>query len=194
MIVNKRKLAEIIGCTEETLTQWQKQGMPILLSRMGREGNQYETTAVLSWLEARRQSDAPPTDYDTERTRKVKLEADILALQKSQLEGRLIPADKAEQAWFALTAAFRSRMLSIPSKCAPQITGLESFIEVERLLSDAIHDALAELAASDLADRVTEQFSDANECSSSAHQADSQPVGEPESTPKRRRQRRAGAI
>lgn len=194
MIVNKRKLAEIVGCTEETLTQWQKQGMPILLSRLGREGNQYETTAVLSWLEARRQSDAPPTDYDTERTRKVKLEADILALQKAQLEGRLIPADKAEQAWAALVAAFRSRMLSIPSKCAPPIAGLESFIEVERLLSDAIHDALAELADSDLATRVTDQFSDAVECSSTANQADSEPMGESESTSKRRRQRRAGPI
>lgn len=194
MIVNKRKLADIIGCTEETLSNWQKQGMPILLKRIGREGNEYETSAVISWLDARRQSDAPPTDYDTERTRKVKLEADILGLEKSQLEGKLIPAEKVEQAWIAMASAFRAKILSIPSKYAPQLTGLLSFIEIERILNDAIYAALTELSDASMAEGIAVQFDEDHRNTEAAAEPHSQPVGESKPAPKRRGQRRARAV
>lgn len=161
MIVNKRQLADIFGVAEETLTQWQKQGMPILLQRKGQQGNQYETKAVIEWINARRASDEPPTDYDTERTRKVKLEADILALEKAKIEGKLIPADKAETAWVKLTSAFRAKLLSIPNKYAPILAAQTGFIEIEQTLNDAIYRALNELSDSDLAERITDQFDEA---------------------------------
>lgn len=172
MIVNKKTLAEFLGVTEETLTQWQNQGMPILLKRLGRSGSQYDTKAVIDWMEATRNSDSPPTDYNTERTRKVKLEADILSLEKAQLQGRLIPAEKAEQAWSTMAAAFRAKMLSIPSRCAIQIIGL-SVIESEKILRDLINEALAELSESDLADRITESFEYSAENSTATSDIDS---------------------
>ena len=177
MIVNKRQLADIMGCTEETLSQWEKQGMPVLLKRRGCAGNQYETAAVIGWRDARGQSDAPPTDYETERTRKVKIEADILSLEKAQLEGRLIPADKAEQAWTKLVAAFRARMLAVPSKCAPLVAGL-SFIDAERVMADAVSDALRELSDGELADGIADEFAADDERDAPAAEPDGQPVGE----------------
>lgn len=176
MIVNKRQLADIMGCTEETLSQWTKQGMPVLLQRLGKAGNQYETAAVISWREARNQSDSPPTDYETERTRKVKIEADILAFEKAKLEGKLIPAETVELAWTRMAVEFRAKMLSIPTKCAPLVSGL-SFIEVETVLTDAINDALSALANNDLADSIANQFEDCDARSETATEADRQPVG-----------------
>lgn len=177
MIVNKRQLSDILGVTEETLTQWAKQGMPVVLKRRGSAGNQYESTAVLSWLDAKKQSDSPPTDWDTERTRKVKLEADILALQKSQLEGRLIPAEKVEEAWTATMAVFRARMLAMPSILAPALIGLETFIDAETLLRESINNALHELSRSDLAAGIAEELDGGDSDRESAPGPDDQPMG-----------------
>lgn len=176
MIVNKRQLADIMGCTEETLSQWTKQGMPVLLQRRGVAGNQYETAAVIAWRDARNQSDSPPTDYETERTRKVKIEADILALEKAQLEGRLIPVEIVEQSWLRMAVAFRAKMLSIPSKCAPRVCGL-SFIEAETILTDAINDALSTLANAELADSIANQFEDCGPCGETTAKPDDQSMG-----------------
>ena len=177
MIVNKRQLSDILGVTEETLTQWAKQGMPVVLKRRGSAGNQYESTAVLSWLDAKRQSDSPPTDYETERTRKVKLEADILALQKSQLEGRLIPSEKVEEAWTATMAVFRARMMAMPSILAPALVGLETFIDAETLVRDAIYSALHELSRSDLAAGIAEELDGGDSSRRATAETDDQPVG-----------------
>lgn len=182
MIVNKRQLADVMGCTEETLSQWEKQGMPVQLKRKGCAGNQYETAAIIGWRDARNQSDAPPTDYETERTRKVKLEADILALEKAQLEGRLIPADKAESAWISLVSAFRAKMLAIPSKCAPLVVGI-SYLDAESLLSDAIHNALSDLATGELADGIADQFTTDDEREPPAAEADREPMGRRRAAP-----------
>lgn len=150
MIVNKRQLSDILGNTEETLTQWQKQGMPILLSRRGAAGNQYETKDVLAWIDAQRQSDEPVTDYNAERTRKVKIEADILALDKAQKQGKLIAADIVEESWIRLVCAFKAKMLAIPTKCAPAVVSATTFIEVEEILKVVIYDALSELSAENI--------------------------------------------
>ena len=178
MIVNKRQLADILGTTEETLTQWAKQGMPILLKRLGREGNQYETAAVISWLDARHKSDDPPTDYETERTRKVKLEADILALEKAQLEGHLIPSEKVEASWIGMISAFRAKMIAIPYKYAPLVAG-KSFIEVETLLTDAIHAALEELYNDDdVGNCIKSDLESGTQSDQAATEADGERVGE----------------
>ena len=47
MIVNKRELADIIGKSEEWLTQMQKMpDFPVLVKRLGRGGSDYETKEV----------------------------------------------------------------------------------------------------------------------------------------------------
>lgn len=194
MIVNKRQLADILGVSEESLTQWGKQGMPILLQQKGSAGNQYDTAAVIAWREARAMSDQPVTDYDTERTRKVKIEADILGIQKAQIEGRMIPSEKVEAAWVSLVSAFRSRMLALPSRCAPIVAGMGSYIEIERALTDNIHEALMELSNGQLAERIASEFNEGIGDSEAATEANSIPMGEFEPVPKRRRQRRTGKV
>jgi phage terminase Nu1 subunit (DNA packaging protein) len=194
MIVNKRQLSDILGNTEETLTQWQKQGMPILLSRRGAAGNQYETKDVLAWIDAQRQSDEPVTDYNTERTRKVKIEADILALDKAQKQGKLIDADTVEESWIRMVCAFKAKILAIPTKCAPAVVAASTFIEVEELLKTAIYDALSELSTenieySDPADPVIR-----SEDGEAAAEDDGEPMGQQPAKAKRGRQRGTGTI
>lgn len=186
MIVNKRQLSDILGNTEETLTQWQKQGMPILLSRRGAAGNQYETKDVLAWIDAQRQSDDPVTDYNTERTRKVKIEADILALDKAQKQGKLIDADTVEESWVRMICAFKAKMLAIPTKCAPTVVSATTFIEIEEILKVAIYDALSELSTENIQYSDPENTAVGAEDGEAAAEDDGEPVGQQPTKAKRR--------
>jgi len=178
MLVNKRELADILGCDEGSLTRWAKQGMPVLMKQRGAAGYKYETAAVIAWFEARHKSDDPPTDYDTERTRKVKLEADILALEKAQLEGHLIPSEKVEASWIGMISAFRATMIAIPYKYAPLVAG-KSFIEVETLLTDAIHAALEEVSNDDdVGNCLKSDLESGSQGDQATTETDSQRVGE----------------
>src|SRR3990172_13341229 len=49
MIVNKHQLADVMGVSERTLSEWQEDGLPI--KSVGGRGmeNQYETAEVIEW-------------------------------------------------------------------------------------------------------------------------------------------------
>lgn len=175
MRINKAGLAQIFGVSQETLTQWQKQGMPFIRAQKRGQANEYDTVAVLAWKVARDQSDQPVTDYDTERTRKVKLEADKLALEVAEKRGDLIPAEQVESAVADMVAAFRARCLSIPSKLAGPLSAVDDTRETEAILTDALHEALQEL--SDYAPSTEAGDSDGSTPDGAATESDRQPVG-----------------
>jgi len=142
-------------------------------------GEQWNLTqcahAYIKYLQGR--SGDEKRDFSTERTRKTRLEADILELEKAQLEGQLLPVDQVQAAWGRLAAAFRARMLALPTKTAPLVVAAESFIAAEKILTDAIHDALAELSGPELASRVAVQFDAGDGGGPATTGPDSQPVG-----------------
>ncbi len=77
--VNKRGLSEILGVSERTLTEWQKEGMPIMASAELRgQENQYDTEAVVKWYVqrelARAQVMSPRDELDRVRTEREKLQ------------------------------------------------------------------------------------------------------------------------
>ena len=87
MIVNKRELADIIGKSEEWLTQMQKlPDFPVLVKRLGRGGSDYETKDVIEWLKKREignyVGNTDLVDIDEAKRRKLAAEA---SLQKSRL-------------------------------------------------------------------------------------------------------------
>lgn len=131
--------------------------------------------AYIKYLQGR--AGGEKRDFAAERTRKTRLEADILELEKAQLEGQLIPVDEVQSAWGRLAAAFRARMLALPTKTAPLVVAAESFIAAEKILTDAIHDALNELSGPELARRAAGQFDAGDDGGSTTAGADGQPVG-----------------
>jgi hypothetical protein len=133
-------------------------------------------------------------DLARERALLAKSQRTKLDMEIEVLRGKLLPADKVESAWASLAAAFRARMLSLPSKCAPMAVGAAKVIDAERLIEDAVHDALNELSGGDLAQRIVSDLANAAECEPPAAEVDREPVGEPKPTPKRRGQRRAGPV
>lgn len=141
MQLNKAELADFLGFSERSLTDWQNEGMPMPIERAGSRGeaNVYDSGAVVAWMleRARRQVRAEsPRD---ELYRSQKRLADLVIAEK---EGALVDAAVVEQKFGHLVIHARQRLLQLP----PLLHGrLEPAVLAQ--LEEAIHGALKELAA-----------------------------------------------
>ena len=61
------------------------------------------------------------------------------------MKGDLVPANEVSEAWTALVAAMRARLLSIPTKAAPMVVVIEDQNKAKDIIKKHVNDALAEL-------------------------------------------------
>jgi len=82
-------------------------------------------------------------------TRLERLKADKLQLDLDRSAEKLVPVDQVRQAWSTVISRVKSKMLGLPVKVAPLITGVADEHEVQQILSDNVHEALESLADGD---------------------------------------------
>ena len=134
-----------------------------------------------------------------ERARLLKAQADKTELETAILRAEVIPADTVQHVWTQILGSCRARLLALPSRLAATALAAESFDEMESQARDLVDEALNELADfkptlyRSTRSRAAHLF-DGPEYPETAPQADRQPMGESESTPVARRQRRAGTV
>lgn len=151
MIVNKRQLAEILGKSEEWLTQMQKDpSFPVLHKRKGRGGSDYESADVINWIERRSVSNLignqDAIDIEEGRRRKMAAEAAMAELELLKEQGKVVEIEKVADEIGEQLSNFRAKMLSIPSKVAGQAYTAKDIKEIKGILDDAIYEALNEIA------------------------------------------------
>jgi len=79
-------------------------------------------------------------------TRLKRLQADKLQLDLDRSAGELVPANEVTQMWSTIVTRVKTKMLGLPVKYAPLVTGLTDRHEVQRLLGEGVHEALEALA------------------------------------------------
>lgn len=92
----------------------------------------------------RSSSDGP--DLTAERARLAKEQADAQEMKNAVSRGELLARADVTAAVTASFARVRARLLAMPSKLVPTILGITSPSELKEKFSDAINEALAELA------------------------------------------------
>lgn len=75
----------------------------------------------------------------------------ISELKLAKMEGKLHEADDVELIMTNMLVTFRNRILSIPSKLAPQLIGMKNIGKISDLIERELRDALNELSEYDLA-------------------------------------------
>jgi phage terminase Nu1 subunit (DNA packaging protein) len=149
--MTRRELALAIGCHMMTVTKWEREGMPVA-ERGGRgRPSQYKEAEVRAWLQVREEA-AKKTgvvDLVQDRARKERAQA-ALAEQAFQIRMRdLLPRSEIEQAWHSEAIAIRTKLLAWPTTISDKIFRAatdEGQPGVERVLSEAVRDALRELS------------------------------------------------
>lgn len=93
-------------------------------------------------------------DYEKERARLTKAQADRTELEAAELRGELVRVEHLVEEWGRMLSALRARLLSLPSKTAPRARTAASDEVALRLIEDEVLQALEELSADGLPDRT----------------------------------------
>lgn len=152
MLVNKKELSEILDKSQQTLTTWQKNGMPIFAEGSNGQSHQYKTEDCIQWLINREISkltideDGRVHDYEAERARLTHHQANKTALEEEVLKGNLLKAELVDRVWGDMISAFRAKMLSLPTKTAATLVNEPDIAVIETILREQVYEALTELS------------------------------------------------
>jgi phage terminase Nu1 subunit (DNA packaging protein) len=124
--VNKRELSEILGISERSLTEWQKDGMPVVaLGETRGEENTYDTEAVIRWWidrdVARRAGGSA-----FERLNDIRARREMLNLRRE--EGEIVLKNEIRPAFRTYVDDVLAVLIGIPDKYA-QILDLTASID-----------------------------------------------------------------
>jgi len=138
-VVNQTELAEILGVSDVTLWQWQKEGMPIQERNLRGQSNSYDTAAVHQWVVDRAvkkvREESPRDMLYREQTK-------LVQLQIGEKRGQLVPAADIEEKFERLVVNARQRLLQLLAFMKGR---LEPAAHAQ--LEEATHGALKELAS-----------------------------------------------
>ena len=143
-ILNKVQLAEILGFSERTLTEWQEEGMPIDRTGVRGQENAYDTAAVVAWMLDRAARKARADNPKDELYRSQKKLIDLNIAEK---EHKLVDPTEVEAEYGRMVFAARTRLLQIVHRAGelevlageePKRAWLDTAI-LEALLGDGGH-------------------------------------------------------
>lgn len=136
--VNKRELSEILGFSERSLTDWQKEGMPVAEIResLGHE-NTYDTEACIKWMLARAEARAAGgTSFD--KLNDVRYRRELINLRRD--EGEIVLLADIRPAFRTYVNDVLAVLLGLPDKYAQQFELTASVDGKHQLLEDMIAD------------------------------------------------------
>lgn len=93
-------------------------------------------------------------DYEQERARLTKAQADKTELESQELRGEMVRVPEVAEEWARRTGAARARMLGVPSKAAPRARTAESDEAAAKVIEAEILEGLQELSTDGLPDRT----------------------------------------
>jgi len=184
MLVNKRDLADVFDTSEQSLTNWQREGMPVkALAEKRGQSNLYDTGEVHRWLLARAMAKVGGGDgetyvYEAERARLTFHQANLAALDESVKRGNLIPAETVAAEWADIVGRCRSKLLALPSRLAPKAMSCATVRECEDFARAEVYAALNDLS-NDIAgpDDAEGDSAGGGDATEAAAAADGEPVG-----------------
>lgn len=151
MLVNQRQLSEVLGVSQVTLTEWQRQGLPMNAREANGLENEYDTAKVIAWMIQRDLARAQ-SHSARERLDRIRAEREELALRKDI--GELVSVEHLEPMLDRYVMEVAGNVDGLAEKYAlllQQVTDVEGQHQLLRSLAKEIRDALGnyDFAAAD---------------------------------------------
>lgn len=151
MTLNRSEIAQLFGVSLPTISQWLSKGMPF--ESKGTQGRKWSFNAseVVKWREAMIVSqaigDTSGLDLDEARRRKLAAEAAMVELDLAKRKGEVIEIDAVAGVVGDDYANVRAKLLSLPTKLAPQLIGIDDVATCKALIERGVSEALEEFTA-----------------------------------------------
>lgn len=150
-------LAKLFNLTEVRVQQLAKMNV-VVKGERGRYDLWGSVRGYIRYLQDRAagkgMSDGEGGDYEKHRARLYAARADAQEVLAARLKGTVHDAAAISSVMNEMIANARSRLLAIPTTAAPRLADISDPNECVQLLTDAVHEALAELATTYPAEAV----------------------------------------
>lgn len=143
MLVNQRELSDVTGVSTVTLTEWQKQGMPMIQREQNGMANQYETTQVISWMIAR---EVGKILNETQKDRLARLQGDKVEIEIAEKMAKLIPVEQIGPAWESMVSSARAFLRAEPDRLAHILEVTEGVDGKRDLIAEIFDEFLRKLS------------------------------------------------
>ena len=90
-------------------------------------------------------------DFHKARARRTAAEASLAEMRAAEARAELIPADDVRAVLVSVVARVRAKLLGLPVKLAARVLGVQTAGDAEALIRAGVHDALSELAGTQVA-------------------------------------------
>jgi phage terminase Nu1 subunit (DNA packaging protein) len=149
-IVDRTELGKFLNVDADYVSVLVREGMPKV------HHGRYALVRCLSWYVKHLQDSVKkrglrvPGDLSERecKLRIVKATAEMREYELGRVKRELIPAPEVEARWMEIAATIKSRLLAIGSRTSPMIVGQTDRMFIQRVIDDAIREALFALAGS----------------------------------------------
>ena len=136
---------------------------------------------------------------DAHKARHAAAKADQAEMEVAEMRRELLPRLQVNQAVQSAFARVRAKLLAMPAKSAPAIAAMKSVLPIQEKMTELVHEALAELASTDVDVRGDEPGAEGAGAGMvagvhAAAAADGEPVGGPETKAEPGGKRRTRAV
>ena len=142
MEVSSSDLAKLFGVNNTTIYLYIREGMPQLTK------NKYNLFDALQWylgtLRNRMSAAQENYEYEQEKARKTKIEADLKQIELDLAQGKAVTIEEAVTKTSQLLVKVKNIVMNIPQRVAPKIIG-RNLKEVKLILQDEQREALNEI-------------------------------------------------
>jgi len=138
-------IARLLLLTERRVQQLVKEGVIPKTER-----NRYELAPAVQgyirYLQERMAGNpSAPVDFQLEKSRLVKIQADKAQIELDHLNEILVPTEQVAKEWESILIDMKSKLISIPSKAAPLIRDESDTGTIMDILQALVDEALLEL-------------------------------------------------
>lgn len=143
-VVTSSEIAEILGVTERRIRQLTNDGALAKIAR-----GKYDLPAsIKAYIDYRIKTEMPEEELDKQREGALLLRAKRMKaeLELKRMEGKMHAAEDVETVMNKMLANFRSRLIILPHKVAPQLQMEEDVNVIKDKIKKEVYEALQELS------------------------------------------------
>lgn len=144
LLLPKFLIAQAFGISPQAFDGWRRKGLKPH-SKSGRE-QLYYLPEVIAWFKRQHESKDESGLFKNEKDRLDSIRAEMVEFDLAVKKENYISKNALADILGRVLTAFRNRMLSLPTKLAPQIMGKKKLPEIREILSKAVNECLNELS------------------------------------------------
>lgn len=157
--VTNKDLQYVFSVSHQAIANWQKEDDFPEFTKKGKS-NQYDLQKVVAWRIAKL-TERKVSDYELERTRLTKAQADKAEIETKILEHDLLQASAVEKEWADILSVIKSKFMATETKIVIAVQGESDSKKLKLIIRRLLNETLEEIIERESNQRHT-QKSDRN--------------------------------